>query len=221
MQCPCHQTSDDGVCNRIEDFTKFFFPAPAGGERLQDLEKAAALLDDFYAKWERRLDSVGDKEEEIIAVLNRLFPQKPEPPQGAGEPPKCEEWPLEQTLINVSQLLDGWHQDGTAWSAWDEEVRQNVSRWLARLHSDKDEQRFWKIDRQLGNELKAAKNKLTSGKAVVAYKCPSCGDVSLTLTTCQYCRVPMAKISRQEAEQAIKGTGLFKLLNNSDTNQDS
>ena len=31
-------------------------------------------------------------------------------------------------LCNVAQLLDGWHNDGTVWSEWDESVRKEVSR---------------------------------------------------------------------------------------------
>jgi hypothetical protein len=38
---------------------------------------------------------------------------------------------LADTLINVSQLLDGWHADGTAWSEWDESVRSEVRARLA------------------------------------------------------------------------------------------
>lgn len=34
---------------------------------------------------------------------------------------------VDAVLINVSQLLYGWHADGTAWSEWDEQVRQQVS----------------------------------------------------------------------------------------------
>jgi hypothetical protein len=30
-------------------------------------------------------------------------------------------------LCDVLQLLDGWHQDGTAWTKWDESVRRRVS----------------------------------------------------------------------------------------------
>jgi hypothetical protein len=30
-------------------------------------------------------------------------------------------------LTDVAQLLDGWHNDGTAWSEWDEHVRQQVT----------------------------------------------------------------------------------------------
>ena len=33
-------------------------------------------------------------------------------------------------LTNTGQLLDGWHNDGTAWSEWDESVRQDVSELL-------------------------------------------------------------------------------------------
>ncbi len=32
-----------------------------------------------------------------------------------------------QLLVDVAQLLDGWHQDGTAWTEWDESVRKRVS----------------------------------------------------------------------------------------------
>ena len=35
---------------------------------------------------------------------------------------------LDATLCCVAQLLDGWHNDGTAWSEWDESVRNDVSR---------------------------------------------------------------------------------------------
>ncbi len=31
-------------------------------------------------------------------------------------------------LTNVAQLFDGWHNDGTTWSEWDESVRKDVSR---------------------------------------------------------------------------------------------
>jgi hypothetical protein len=34
---------------------------------------------------------------------------------------------MADTLCDVAQLLDGWHADGTAWSEWDESVRQKVS----------------------------------------------------------------------------------------------
>lgn len=33
-------------------------------------------------------------------------------------------------LVDVAQLLDGWHQDGTAWSEWDETVRRRVGAML-------------------------------------------------------------------------------------------
>jgi len=33
---------------------------------------------------------------------------------------------LRHLLCDVAQLLDGWHQDGTAWSEWDESVRKRV-----------------------------------------------------------------------------------------------
>lgn len=37
---------------------------------------------------------------------------------------------LQDLLVDVAQILDGWHQDGTAWSEWDESVRKRISMWL-------------------------------------------------------------------------------------------
>lgn len=34
---------------------------------------------------------------------------------------------LRRLLCDVGQLLDGWHNDGTAWSEWDESVRKRVA----------------------------------------------------------------------------------------------
>jgi hypothetical protein len=34
---------------------------------------------------------------------------------------------IEGVLCDVAQLLEGWHADGTAWSEWDESVRQRVT----------------------------------------------------------------------------------------------
>lgn len=35
---------------------------------------------------------------------------------------------LDTLFCDVSQLLAGWHADGTSWSDWDETVRDSVSR---------------------------------------------------------------------------------------------
>jgi hypothetical protein len=40
---------------------------------------------------------------------------------------------LNDLLPCIAQLLDGWHADGTAWSEWDESVRQRVSDLMQRL----------------------------------------------------------------------------------------
>lgn len=45
---------------------------------------------------------------------------------------------LEQMLVNVAQLLDGWHVD-VAWTEWDESVRRHVSRWLGYVAGDQHE----------------------------------------------------------------------------------
>lgn len=34
---------------------------------------------------------------------------------------------LPGVLCDVCQLLDGWHNDGTAWTVWDEGVRRRAS----------------------------------------------------------------------------------------------
>jgi hypothetical protein len=34
---------------------------------------------------------------------------------------------------DLAQLLDGWHNDGTAWSEWDESVRKRLSEVQAAL----------------------------------------------------------------------------------------
>lgn len=34
---------------------------------------------------------------------------------------------LSGVLCRVAQLLDGWHQDGTAWTEYDESVRREVA----------------------------------------------------------------------------------------------
>jgi hypothetical protein len=41
-------------------------------------------------------------------------------------------------LTNVAQLLDGWHNDGTCWSEWDESVRKDVSRIQTKLYHKLD-----------------------------------------------------------------------------------
>jgi len=38
--------------------------------------------------------------------------------------PKAE---LDELLMWVSGILNGWHEDGTAWSEWDESVRNKVN----------------------------------------------------------------------------------------------
>lgn len=42
---------------------------------------------------------------------------------------------LQSLLCNVAQLLDGWHNDGTTWTEWDESVRQRVSEVMLDVHA--------------------------------------------------------------------------------------
>ncbi len=46
---------------------------------------------------------------------------------------RCEDG-LIGLLCDVAQLLDGWHNDGTAWTEWDESVRRRVSDMQKRLN---------------------------------------------------------------------------------------
>ena len=36
-------------------------------------------------------------------------------------------------LVDVNQLLDGWHNDGTVWTEWDEGVRKSVASLMQKL----------------------------------------------------------------------------------------
>lgn len=41
-------------------------------------------------------------------------------------------------LPSVCQVFDGWHQDGTAWTEWDESVRREVSELLAAAQPEEE-----------------------------------------------------------------------------------
>jgi hypothetical protein len=53
---------------------------------------------------------------------------------GAREMEQAELSEFIETITNACQVFDGWHNDGTAWSEWDESVRQKLSKCLARLY---------------------------------------------------------------------------------------
>lgn len=42
---------------------------------------------------------------------------------------------MAELLCDVHQLLTGWHSDGTAWTAWDESVRDRVMKMQKRLET--------------------------------------------------------------------------------------
>jgi len=44
VQCPCHKTSDDGICNSISDFAQFFAPSQVVSELEKAVAKAARLI---------------------------------------------------------------------------------------------------------------------------------------------------------------------------------
>lgn len=40
---------------------------------------------------------------------------------------------LRSLLVDIAQVFDGWHADGTAWSEWDESVRGRITKVLEDL----------------------------------------------------------------------------------------
>lgn len=59
-------------------------------------------------------------------------------PSAIGPMPDLQK--LSGVLVDVCQLLDGWHAD-VAWSAWDTEVRQRVGKELAWVQDTANAQR--------------------------------------------------------------------------------
>lgn len=45
---------------------------------------------------------------------------------------------------DIAQLMDGWHQDGTAWTEWDESVRSRLSEWHKRVTPEQYAAAGWK-----------------------------------------------------------------------------
>src|SRR5688572_327429 len=69
--------------------------------------------------WLGRNAPGGDARERMAcAVHGEASPPSPTPASGAMIVPAD----LRQLLCDVSQLLAGWHADGTVWSEWDESV---------------------------------------------------------------------------------------------------
>lgn len=44
-----------------------------------------------------------------------------------------DETELDQLLFEITQIFDGWHSDGTAWSEYDESVRQRIIKFRRRM----------------------------------------------------------------------------------------
>jgi hypothetical protein len=68
----------------------------------------------------REPDRNNDEQAEHSTTTDALYWHR----EGRGCNKPDEE--LRQLLCDVAQLLDGWHNDGTAWSEWDESVRKRV-----------------------------------------------------------------------------------------------
>ena len=92
-----------------------------------------------------RCDKCNDFEtSEISSSLNHKCSNKaknpvPEKPAAA----KPEEGALSlkeksEILCNTTQLLSGWSQDGTAWTAFDEECRQGIIKMLFDVNKEID-----------------------------------------------------------------------------------
>ena len=77
-----------------------------------------ALFDELCRKFDAVLEEAKSKHMEKPNIHKESFQQR-----------------LSQLLIDIAQLLDGWHQDGTAWSEWDESVRRRVMEMMIEIDS--------------------------------------------------------------------------------------
>lgn len=121
------------------DFNAFFAPSPATGQPSQnDLHKAAELLDFMYDKWENGDPSfsesgdslgnafqLGDKEDEIIAVLNRLFPRH----EAASASPSSDLSPEVEKRIAEIKEREGKASKGTWFWRKCYEMGSGVKKW--------------------------------------------------------------------------------------------
>jgi hypothetical protein len=43
---------------------------------------------------------------------------------------------LKVLLVDIAQIFDGWHADGTHWSDWDKSVRKRIAEALERFEAN-------------------------------------------------------------------------------------
>lgn len=86
----------------------------AGPEVRTEYKAPAVWYADAVVEWNRRALPVPSAPSRLPEKVSAKLPEN-----------------AEAVLVDVCQLLDGWHQDGTAWSAWDESVRKRVAALLA------------------------------------------------------------------------------------------
>ncbi len=70
-----------------------------------------AALDEIL----KTAESSSEDDRAVVAILHELLERRK----------LLEE--LRPLFCDLAQLLDGWHNDGTAWSEWDESVRKRLS----------------------------------------------------------------------------------------------
>ena len=82
----------------------------------------------------------------LASIVAYCWANKPELVSAAldwAEDKRREDCPVDivNTLTNACQVFDGWHNDGTAWSEWDESVRQDMAKLLAFLSAKRNKER--------------------------------------------------------------------------------
>jgi hypothetical protein len=113
---------DDGYARivRFRDVQQYPHGTRLFTETALDAERARANAAEREAKqaWDSHAEEVVrvEQAEERIADL-----------EAALQPLVAAVEFADRLMPDIAQLLDGWHQDGTDWSEWDESVRERLS----------------------------------------------------------------------------------------------
>lgn len=106
---------------------------------------------------------------------------------------------IEPLLVDVAQILDGWHADGTEWSKWDESVRSRVSNMLSWLVAC-EAKSFWR------DSVKAFADAMEEKLRKNDHKNDGFGDCGWERCTYQYLSTRLV----QEIKEMKKAIGLGK-----------
>lgn len=100
--------------------------AAEAGEEKAMLKAQRDLWIERASLWQHEANERG---EELAAKRAALLRAEQELEQVKAERDRMREFVMRfcDFYPDCAQLLDGWHQDGTAWSEWDESVRQHLT----------------------------------------------------------------------------------------------